>query len=260
MKSYLQDIWRCRYFWMSLVRMDLRNRYRRSILGVGWSLLNPIAMTIVMCVVFHKVFKQPLAEFAPWLLAGLATWNYVLTATLQGCQCFFVGEQYIRQYPAPLAIYPLRTVLGATIHFLIALVVVFCLTSYCNGLPSLQAILSLIPSIGLLFLFGWFLAILMGFTNVLFKDTQHLAEVGMQIVFYASGVIMPLSMYRDFGLSWLVNYNPIVVFMELIRQPMCQGRPPDASIVVKSLATLVILAGTSGLMLYRQQKKLIFHL
>ena len=124
MGSYLAAIWRCRYFWMSLVKMDLRTRYRRSVLGMGWSLLHPIAMTTILCVVFHTVFHQPIREYAPFLLAGLATWNYIVTATLQGCQCFFQGESYIRQYPAPLAVYPLRTALGGTVHFLIALVLV----------------------------------------------------------------------------------------------------------------------------------------
>src|SRR5436190_17576829 len=124
MGSYFADIWRCRYFWLSLVKMDLRTRYRRSVLGLGWSLLHPIAMTIVLCTVFSAIFKAKIEDYGPFVLAGLATWNFLLTSTTQGCQCFFLGESYIRQYPSPLAIFPLRTVLGATVHFLMALVVV----------------------------------------------------------------------------------------------------------------------------------------
>src|SRR5260221_10868882 len=111
MRTYAAAIWNCRYFWMSLVRMDLRTRYRRSVLGMGWSLLNPIAMTAILCTVFSTLFNQSVRDYAPFLFAGLATWNYLMTATLQGCQCFFQGESYIRQHPAPLAVYPLRTAL-----------------------------------------------------------------------------------------------------------------------------------------------------
>src|SRR5712691_5286172 len=109
MRDYLAEIWRCRYFWLTLVKVDLRTRYRRSILGMGWSLLHPIAMTTILCIVFSTIFKRDVLDYAPFLLAGLATWNYVLSSALSGCQCFFQGESYIRQYPAPFAIYPLRT-------------------------------------------------------------------------------------------------------------------------------------------------------
>ena len=58
MIGYFSKIWRLRYFWMALVRNDLRNRYRRSVIGIGWSLLQPIAMTIVLCVVFCQLFEH----------------------------------------------------------------------------------------------------------------------------------------------------------------------------------------------------------
>ena len=57
MTGYFSAIWRLRYFWMALVRIDLRNRYRRSVIGIGWSLLHPIAMTVVLCVVFSRLFE-----------------------------------------------------------------------------------------------------------------------------------------------------------------------------------------------------------
>ena len=107
---------------MALVRIDLKNRYRRSLLGVGWSLLHPILMTIVLCTVFGQFFHRgDLKTYAPFLLSGLIFWNFITTAMNQGCLCFFLGESYIRQHPAPLAIYPLRTTLGAGIHFGIGL-------------------------------------------------------------------------------------------------------------------------------------------
>ena len=69
--AYFRAIWRCRYFWMSLVKMDLRTRYRRSVLGIGWSLLNPIAMTAIFCVVFSKVFGgDDIGGYGAYLLAG----------------------------------------------------------------------------------------------------------------------------------------------------------------------------------------------
>src|SRR5437016_4084008 len=147
MKSYLAEIWHCRYFWLTLVKMDLRTRYRRSLLGMGWSLLQPIAMTAILCTVFRTLLHVEIREYAPFLLAGMATWTYILTSTTNGCQCFFQGESYIRQYPAPFAIYPLRTALGTTVHFLLALSVTLVLSWYCKGFGNLLSLLSLIPAI-----------------------------------------------------------------------------------------------------------------
>src|SRR5262249_11151479 len=135
MVGYARAVWRCRYFWLSLVKMDLRTRYRRSVLGMGWSLLHPIAMTAILCAVFHSILMpgKKLSECAAFLLAGLACWTYIVTVTVQGCQCLFQGESYIRQYPAPIAIYPLRTALGGTVHFLLALAVVVLLAWWIHG-------------------------------------------------------------------------------------------------------------------------------
>ena len=65
MTTYLATVWRFRYFWMSLVRMDLRTRYRRSLLGIGWSLLQPIAMTAIFCLVFQQMMGASSAEYVP---------------------------------------------------------------------------------------------------------------------------------------------------------------------------------------------------
>ena len=89
MTAYVTELWRLRHFWMALVQNDLRNRYRRSLLGLGWSLLQPIAMTVVLCTVFAGVFGVTLKEYAPYLLSGLTFWGFISTAAISGCQSFF---------------------------------------------------------------------------------------------------------------------------------------------------------------------------
>jgi ABC-type polysaccharide/polyol phosphate export permease len=120
MRSQLATIWRYKSFWLSLVVMDLRTRYRRSILGVGWSLMNPLMMTVVFCIVFASWMPNPdWRNYGPYFLCGMTLFEFVRASALGGCTTFFRNEAYIRQYPLPLAIYVLRTVLGAGIHFLI---------------------------------------------------------------------------------------------------------------------------------------------
>src|SRR5262245_36858391 len=102
--EYVAAVWRCRYFWLSLVKMDLETRYRRSVLGLGWSLLHPIALTIILYTVFHTLFLADVPNYALYVLTGLVLWNYLTSVTIQGCQCFIQAESYIRQYPSPLVI------------------------------------------------------------------------------------------------------------------------------------------------------------
>ncbi len=243
MTSYLSEIWRLRYFWMALVRIDLSNRYRRSMIGIGWSLLHPIAMTIVLCVVFSQLFGQNIREYAPNVLSGLIFWNFITAVMNQGCQCFFQGESYIRQHPAPLAIYPLRTALGAGIHFMFGLCVVLALVWILNGFGNLPALLSLVPTLIFMFIFGWALAICMGVINVLFQDSQHLIEVLLQILFYVTPIMYPEKMISERHLERFVNLNPLAIMLKMLRQPILDGQLPSLGTYMLGILAVGIAAG-----------------
>jgi ABC-type polysaccharide/polyol phosphate export permease len=260
MGAYLQAVWRCRFFWLSLVKMDLRTRYRRSILGLGWSLLHPICMTIILCTMFHHILHVKIEEYSPFLMAGLASWNYILSCTIQGCHCFFHAESYIRQYPAPAAIYPLRTALGAAVHFLLALLVVIALTWYFKGLDNIPALIHLLPAIGMMLILGWSLAVLAGFANVFFQDTQHLTEVAFQLLFYATPIIYPEETLANNHMGWLLQYNPLVTFLRLFRDPILKAQAPSQETYLGSMILVLVLALAAVGTLARWQRRLIFYL
>jgi lipopolysaccharide transport system permease protein len=258
-KNYLAAVWQCRYFWLSLVRMDLRTRYRRSVLGMGWSLLHPLAMTAILCIVFYSIMHAKVRDYAPYLIAGLATWNFLVASALQGCQCFFQGESYIRQYPAPLAIYPLRTSLGGMVHFLVALSVVLCLAWCFKGFPNPLSLLCLLPALLLLFALSWSVAVIAGFANVYFQDTQHLCEVGFQMLFYATPIMYRVEDLHG-RLAWLMHYNPLVAFLRLVRDPILDGRAPSPATCTVAGCGVVLTTGVACVLLQRLQKSLIFQL
>src|SRR5262249_40583041 len=227
-------------------------------LGMGWSLLNPVCMTVVLCVVFHTIFHEDIRTFAPRVLAGLAFWNFMLTASVQGCQSFLRGEQYIRQFPAPLAIYPLRTALGGVIHFLIALAVVLILSWFFLGLDNLPALACLLPNLLLLFVFAWSVAVLAAFANVYFQDTQHLTEVGFQILFYFTPIIYLNKIANQ--LWYLFRVNPLTHFLKLIRDPILLGEIPQWKHYTAAGSVTLVAFGLAALVLYRGQRRLIFQL
>jgi len=258
--GYFSDIWRLRHFWMALVRIDLRNRYRRSVIGIGWSLLNPIAMTVVLCVVFSRLFGQNVRTFAPFLLSGLTLWAFITAVVMQGCQCFFQGESYIRQHPAPMVIYPLRTALGAGIHFLIGLAVVVGFTWCMRGFGNLPALVALLPAVLVLFIVGCSLAVCTGVINVLFQDAQHLTEILLQVLFYATPIIYPADVLRQRGLGCLVNLNPLATLLDLIRDPVVSGRFPPLQAVAIGAAAAAVAAAAATAILWRFERRIIFYL
>jgi ABC-type polysaccharide/polyol phosphate export permease len=262
--QYLSRIWQLRYFWLSLVKIDLKNRYRRSMIGVGWSLLHPILMTVVLCIVFGQFFHRgDIKSYAPFLLSGLVFWHFITTALNQGCHCFFNGESYIRQHPAPLAIYPLRATLGAGIHFGIGLVLVILMVWSVNGFGNVPSLISLVPSLILIFVFGWSLALIFGVLNVLFQDCQHLIEVLLQVLFYATPIMYePGEIIKNNPtLVWYIKHaNPLAVMLDLLRRPLLYGDFPSYRAYALGIAVVVFFAAIAALTMSKIEKKMIFYL
>ena len=273
MIRHLTDIWAFRHFLLALVRLDLRLRYRRSVLGIGWSLLNPIAMTVVFTVVFSTLLGDSARTYAPHLLLGMAVWGFLKESAVQGSRSLIANECYIRQSPLPYAVYPLRTVLGQAIHFVIALAVGVVLVAGLNaaeGLPwlgnpdfgtgPLEVAAAVVPGLLLMLVAAWAVATVFAFTNVYFQDTQHLLEVGSQVLFYLTPIIYHRSKLQGQQIAWVLDLNPANMFLELVRTPLTEGSLPTEA---QWLSAVGVTAGLVGLAVGTTawlQKKVIFHL
>lgn len=260
MAKYLASIWTCRYFWLSLVKNDLQLRYRRSVLGIGWSLVQPLAAAVVMCAVFHALFHMEVREHGLFILTGLACWTFFTQCTIQGCQSYVQAESYIRQHPMPLAIYPLRTTLGTMIHFVIALHLVLILTWVLRGFDNLPVLWALVPGILLYFQLGWAVGTLAGYVNVVFRDTQHFCEVGFQILFYLTPIIYPVHAVAGTPVGPLVRYNLLTPFLNMIRVPLLDGNLPTLRCYAAALTTVVVVTALAALSLRYQQRRVILYL
>ncbi|HEY1190390.1 MAG TPA: ABC transporter permease, partial [Gemmata sp.] len=186
MFRHLSAVWTARHFLLALVKLDLRLRYRRSVLGVGWSLLHPIAMTAVFTAVFSQLFGDgnPVG-YAAFALAGLAVWAFLRDAATAGSKAFLTNESYIRQSPMPYTIYTLRTVLGLAIHACMALTVVVALmVLWKQNLDAFAGLALALPGLLLALVAAWSIATIGAFLTAFFHDIAHLLEVGAQIGFF----------------------------------------------------------------------------
>ena len=255
----LRRIWELRYFWRSLVATDLRNRYRRSFLGVGWSLVRPVMLALLFCTVFCKLFKQEPGEFAPFLLIGLTIWQFLSESILQGCESFMRSAAYMRQQRLPLAIFPLRVVLGAGFHTLVALSAAVVLLLVLKGPPPLLAALAVIPGLVLLFLLAWSLATVVGILRCHFPDVPHLLEVALQMLMYLTPIIYPLELLRERGrLSLVVHLNPFTAIVEMVRGPLLSGELPTWGTVLTAVGCVAAAGLLAWVCLRKVERTLVF--
>jgi lipopolysaccharide transport system permease protein len=262
MIAHLAGVYRCRYFWGSLVRLDLRNRYRRSVLGIGWSLLQPLAMAAVFATVFSGLMGQEdWRVYVPYLITGMAVWDFIKNAATGGCESFIKAEAYTRQHPLPFSIYPIRTVLGNLIHFVIALIASMVFTAY---LQNSERVFTMIPYIIapliMVMLFSWGIATMASFAHVYFHDTKHLIEVGSQMFFFLTPIMYLRSKLDEKQLGWLADLNPVNTYLELIRTPLLDGSPPAQHIFQQGLILCIASFGLGCGALAWLQKKIVFQL
>jgi lipopolysaccharide transport system permease protein len=260
MGSYLGRVWNCRYFWLSMVLLDLRGRYARARLGLGWSLLQPLAMAAILCAAFHSIFHHPVADFLPYVLAGMAVWNFIMGTASQGCRCFLSARTYINQFPAPVAIYPLRNALGFGFHLLLGLAVVLVVTGLLRGFSNPLALVSLVPTLALLMVLGWSLSVLSGLAYVHFRDTQYLLELGFQGLFYLTPIIYHVEDLHSHTMTLVMRYHPLVPCMSLVREPILQGQVPSLATFAGAGVTTLAAALAAALTLRLLERGLIYRL
>ena len=258
--SYLAEVWSYRHFWLSLVRADLQRRYRRSALGLGWSLLQPLAMTLVLVLVYSRLFDMNWREYGPLILTGFAFWNYLHGCVLQGCASLTGAEAYLRQQPLPAAIFPLRAVLTVGFHFLMSLSLALAFAWAVGGPRNPLALLTLLPSLVVLLLFGWSAAVLIALAHAYFPDAQHLAELALQALFFLTPVMYPPALLDQHGMGYLAQLNPLAHLLEMIRQPLLAGRAAPLACYAVSGGTALVLAGCASWALSRLERRLIFAL
>lgn len=260
MIGYLNNIWSLRHFWMLLIRIDMQNRYRRSVLGIGWSLIQPAMMTAVLCCVFHSVFGVDWLHYAPFVFIGLTYWSFINHSVSHGCRSFHNGKPYIRQKPAPMAIYPLRTVSTAGFQLLIATVAVLPLAFWSSGTAFDWPLLTLPFTFLLLLIIGWSLAVLSGVATVYFPDIEHLSPAVLQVLFYTTPVIYPASALQGRSLHWAMKFNPLAACLELLRKPLIDATFPTSTEVFLAAGFAAVLLVFAGLVLARAERRLVFQL
>jgi len=254
-------IWKFRYFLLSLVWLDFRKRYNRSWLGVGWAVLHPLAMAGAYIVVFSGVVGLSTVDYTKTLLLSLAVWGYFRECAVSGCLAIIGHETYVRAYDIPIGLYSLRFVLGYAIHALFALAVALAaVVGFDMRFDKLALLWAVIPSLVLVFVAGWAFATIASFAQVYFHDTKHLLEIGSQMLFFLTPIVYPAGLLVGRGLGWMARFNPVNVYLELVRYPLTTGELPDVKLYLYGCAFTSVLALCAAVTVARCRKKFVFHM
>jgi lipopolysaccharide transport system permease protein len=257
--EYPIRLFQLRYFLFSLVWNDLRNRYRRSVLGIAWSLARPLGMTIVLTIVFRGMFGNNRPDYAPYVFLGVAVWQFLVETMIGGCMTFTNGAAYIRQQPLPLLLFPLRAACVSGFHAGIAMLVAVVMACWFVGLPSLFAAMSVIPALMLIFILGLSSAAVCGALHTHFPDTQHLLEIILQGLFYLTPVMYrPDAFANQTKVQWLMAANPLASVLELVRAPLLAGECAGAEHWLKVVCLTAAVSTFAWMVMRKVQRELVF--
>lgn len=260
MPRYLIRIWEARYFWVHLSLSDLRYKWRRSFLGALWSVIQPLGLTLLLALVFGKIFKTPITEYAPYILSGMVIWEFITGTAVGGSLAFVQADAYIKQCNHPLAIYTLRTALSNLFVLLLAstgLIGWVLIVMPQNFGWSWFAALTIYP---IAILIAWPMATILAYIGARFRDVPHALGLVFQAFWFVSPIYFEAKVFRGSDLHVLVDYNPIYHLLEILRAPLLQGRWPSMNNYAYTLGTICVLALLAWLIGRKAESRVIFYL
>jgi lipopolysaccharide transport system permease protein len=219
-----------------LVARDIKLRYRGSVLGIAWTLLNPLAELLVLYFVFGHLLRVAIPNYAAYLFTGLLAYGWFQTSLSFATMAIVGNRELVRRPGVPSVVLPIVTVASNLVHFLLSLPILFGVL-WLSGIAITTAILALPLLVALEFV------LILGFVypiatiHVWFRDTSHVLRVALQLLFYLTPVFYQVSIVPE-RVRWIYQINPMAHVIDAYRTVLIAGEWPSAT-------SLTILAAMS---------------
>jgi ABC-2 type transport system permease protein len=258
MTDYFVLLYSFREFIKQSVIRDLKVRYKRSIIGVGWSILNPLLMMSVMSLAFQVFMRVNIDHYPFFLISGLMSWTF-FQASLVDSFNILVGTSgvYTKIY-VPKAVFVIASATSHLVNFSFSLVAVLVIMLGFRFFPTWHFVY-MIPIIGLTYLFVLGISLIASLVNIFFRDVQYLVMAGLTALFYMTPVFYSLKQVPAKYIPFL-QMNPMMAFVELPRYALYYHETPPAHFwlvaVIVSVTTFL-----TGLFLYAaKDDKIIYYI
>lgn len=229
------------HLWSTLGWQEIRQRYRRSILGPFWLTISTGALIAGMGPLYGKLFGQDIATYFPYLAVSFITWSLIASLINECSNAFIAAEGYIKQIKLPLSIHILRVVWKNLIvfaHHLLIIVVVLAFYQPTPGWYMLQAPLGVF----MIAVNGLWLGLLLGLLCARFRDIPLIIASVVQVGFFLTPVMWRVGTLGT--LEWVAQINPLFHFLEIVRTPLLGSSASPLSWGVVALITVVGYAVT----------------
>lgn len=241
----------------ALVSKDFKHKYRRSILGIVWSVLNPLLMMVVLTAVFSYVFRFQIEHFPLYLILGNILFGLMSAATSTGMTSIIDSSSLIKKIRIEKAIFPIEKAVFALVNFAFSLVAAFLVMIYLQVFPSWQIVM--LPVLLLyVMLFSIGLALLLSALGVFFHDVFHLWEVFILAWTYATPLFYPYDMLQPW-MQTVMQFNPMYHYVTYFRDIAMYGIMPGGMENLICLGFAVVTFAIGFLVFKKTEKKFILH-
>jgi lipopolysaccharide transport system permease protein len=234
--------------------LDIKLRYRGSVLGPLWLTLSTAVMIGSMGILYAALFHMDLHEYLPFLALSLVLWNFVAALVGDGCATFTAAEGMIRSVRMPFMLSGARVVVRNLLvlgHNVVVIVVVDLLLQTAPGTLALLAI----PAFLLWLVVALALAVLLGALCARFRDIPPIIASVMQMAFFVSAVIWRPEQLGEH--QWVLNFNPFFTMFEIVRGPLL-GTLPSAAVYVSALLSSAAICVAAWLIFARTRGRIAF--
>ena len=241
-----------------LVIRDFKTKYKRSVLGMLWSLLNPLLTMTVQYIVFSRLFRFEIQNYPVYLLSGIVFFNYMSDATSQGLMCIIQNASLINKVYVPKYIYPLSRVLSCGVNFILSLVALYIMI-LCTGIHVTAEHIFVLYGVICTVMFSLGMALFLSSLMVYFRDIQFLYGVFLQMWLYLTPLFYPETILPDWVMR-VVEFNPMYHFIRFIRIIILQGVLPEFRAWVFCAVFSIVPLAIGCMVFRRAQKKFILYI
>ena len=255
---FLVNFKKYRFLLTELVKRDIKIRYRRSVLGIFWSFLEPLLFMIVLTIVFSTLFKHSVPNYPVFLLTGRLAYTFFAQGTSGSMFSIYKNASIIKKIYVPKYMYTLGVTISSLITFLLSFVVLF-LVMFATHAPFTWYIpLAIVPLI-LLLIFTTGIGLILATITVFFRDIEHLYGVFLTLLMYGSAIMYPASIIPA-KYQFILTYNPLYASIVLFRDCFMYGQWFDPFtlmfLTVSSIGALLV----GIVFFYKFQDKFILYI
>ena len=254
----LSEIINSKFVIVELVRAQIKLRYRRTLLGYLWTLLNPLFSMTVIAVVFSTLFGMPFHVFALYLLTGMVPWLLFSNIVTQATTCLIFNEGILKKVFINKSVFPISVTLANLVDSIYSFCALSIIILYMGGKLTL-ALFFLPISFVLLLLFCFGISLIVSILSVKYRDLLQIIPIFLQAGFFLTPIIYrPESLHGK--LKFLISLNPLVPFLELFRTPLLLGQVPSLATIGQALILVVVSLLVGNYYYQKQKNKVIFEL